>query len=455
MNGQNDECFLAGSEIKLQNKPKAPKRVRAKKAKESLSDKSSCTLVEEIHPVGNTETISLIAPLQKNTVLVQVGRCKTSALVDTGAAISCISKSLIDKSGMKFTLKAASLTHVLGVGGEHIKVLGKLQIPVKISGLKFQYQFHILEKLHHSLILGADFLRDKECVVDLGQGKLHLQNFLAVAAVSLGNSAAKTDKPICIPARSEIEICVSVPKSLHKQTILLEPAPTNFEFRASRCLTNVKKGKAFLRILNPTKSEINLPSKSIVASVTLIDSNNVFTLSDTEPQPSFQTETCANINTCTQHNVSNDLQPSAINFNISSKNLTKEQCAKLNNFLNQNSDVFSTSLETLGKTNVFSHRIETEKSAKPVHMRCYRQSPELKAETERQVIEMLDQNLISPSTSVWNSPVVLVRKKDNTWRFAIDYRKLNKITIPISHPLPRLEDVFDSIGESSATIFST
>ena len=38
---------------------------------------------------------------------------------------------------------------------------------------------------------------------------------------------------------------------------------------------------------------------------------------------------------------------------------------------------------------------------------------------------------------------------------AIDYRRLNKVTIPILHPLPRLEDGFDSIGESSATIFST
>lgn len=50
---------------------------------------------------------------------------------------------------------------------------------------------------------------------------------------------------------------------------------------------------------------------------------------------------------------------------------------------------------------------------------------------------------------------MLVKKKDNTWRFVVDYRKLNKITTPISHPIPRLEDILDAIGESQATIFSS
>ena len=67
---------------------------------------------------------------------------------------------------------------------------------------------------------------------------------------------------------------------------------------------------------------------------------------------------------------------------------------------------------------------------------------------------MLNQGIVEPFTSMYNSPVVLVRKKDNSWRFAVDYRESNKITISISHPIPRLEDVFDALGDSHATIFS-
>ena len=69
--------------------------------------------------------------------------------------------------------------------------------------------------------------------------------------------------------------------------------------------------------------------------------------------------------------------------------------------------------------------------------------------------EMLEDNIIKRSTSVWNSPVVLVKKKDGSWRFAVDYRKLNEVTIPISQSLPRIEDVFDALGETRSKYFST
>lgn len=67
----------------------------------------------------------------------------------------------------------------------------------------------------------------------------------------------------------------------------------------------------------------------------------------------------------------------------------------------------------------------------------------------------MEQNgIIEPSTSHWSSPVVLVKKKNGEFRFAIDYRKLNKVTIPMSFPLPHLDSVFDCIGEAQAKFLS-
>jgi hypothetical protein len=54
--------------------------------------------------------------------------------------------------------------------------------------------------------------------------------------------------------------------------------------------------------------------------------------------------------------------------------------------------------------------------------------PHLQKETERQIEEMLENNIITPSTSAWFFPVILVRKQCGTYRFAVDYTKLNKIT---------------------------
>ena len=67
--------------------------------------------------------------------------------------------------------------------------------------------------------------------------------------------------------------------------------------------------------------------------------------------------------------------------------------------------------------------------------------------------EMLQQGVIEPSTSPWASPVILVHKSDGTLRFCVDYRKLNSITIKDSYPLPRVDDLMDSL--SDACWFST
>ena len=61
---------------------------------------------------------------------------------------------------------------------------------------------------------------------------------------------------------------------------------------------------------------------------------------------------------------------------------------------------------------------------------------------------MLEQKIIEPSSSPWLSPVVLVKKKDGTLRFCIDFRKLNNITKKNVYPIPRINDTLDSLSGS-------
>lgn len=53
---------------------------------------------------------------------------------------------------------------------------------------------------------------------------------------------------------------------------------------------------------------------------------------------------------------------------------------------------------------------------------------------------MLDNNIISPSSSEWVSPLHIVTKKDNSFRPCGDYRRLNDLTIPYRYPIPRIQD---------------
>lgn len=67
------------------------------------------------------------------------------------------------------------------------------------------------------------------------------------------------------------------------------------------------------------------------------------------------------------------------------------------------------------------HSIPLVAGASPTYCRPYRFAPMVKDEIEKQVHEMLESRLIQKSSSPFSSPVLLVKKKDNTWRFCVDY----------------------------------
>jgi hypothetical protein len=96
----------------------------------------------------------------------------------------------------------------------------------------------------------------------------------------------------------------------------------------------------------------------------------------------------------------------------------------------------------------YDHAIALEPGAQPPNVRPYRYSPLQKDEIERQVADMLKSGVIVHNMSPYAAPV----QKDGSWRFCIDFRRLNMITVKNKFPLPIVDELLDELA--GAAFFS-
>ena len=129
-------------------------------------------------------------------------------------------------------------------------------------------------------------------------------------------------------------------------------------------------------------------------------------------------------------------------FDSALSNISGDIHTKLRDVLVENADTFSFSTKDLGCTGLVKHHIDTQGQG-PIRLRPYRTSPRQKEVAKQIIDELLDNNIIQPSTSPWSAPIVLVKKKTGEDRLCIDYRRLNAVTKKDSFPLPRIDDVLD------------
>ena len=125
---------------------------------------------------------------------------------------------------------------------------------------------------------------------------------------------------------------------------------------------------------------------------------------------------------------------------------------QLHTLLLTNHEAFAVEEGERGETDLVQMTIDTGDSS-PKHQPVRRMPFAVRQQVAEQLKNMQEQGVITHSHSPWASPVVLVRKKDGSVRFCIDYRSLNLVTKADQFPIPRIDDLLDQLGK--AKYFST
>lgn len=100
-----------------------------------------------------------------------------------------------------------------------------------------------------------------------------------------------------------------------------------------------------------------------------------------------------------------------------------------------------------GCTTLVEHRIDTG-DALPIKQRYYPVSPNVQQHIDQELDEVLKHDIIEPSSSGWSSPIVLVRKPDNTFRFCVDYRRLSSVPKKDAYPIPYVNQILNQLRDA-------
>ena len=197
-------------------------------------------------------------------------------------------------------------------------------------------------------------------------------------------------------------------------------------------------GTVPVRIANPYAQSCKLYKNTIVATYEPIEPEQLVSVNVTQSNDSLA-------DTCRETEIPGHLKEL---ISKSSKLLNSEEQSRLKNLLIDYQKQFSKDSHDLGRCTLLEHHINVVPGTKPIKQQPYRLPLAKRRDAEAEISAMAERDLIEPSTSPWSSPAIIVPKKNGGIRFCIDYRRLNKVTIPDSMPLPRCDDSLDALGGS-------
>ena len=357
-----------------------------------------------------------------------IGDTPVNFLVDSGAALSVVHYNLVKDMQLTQTSHCA-----VGANGSPLDVVGQIMVTITLGDFMIGHNFVVVRNLTVDCLLGADFMKHYAAVLDCDHNTLSLGRESKVTVplalnhqpvlckASRAVHLVRSSQDLEIPARSVQLIVGSTDSPSADATVMLvEPLDTlPHQLHVARSLNSCYNNQVTIQILNVSPSPVTIYKGMSLGKVTPGDDILLACEESTKTDaPSFD--------------------------HLHLPHLSETEKSALTGLLAEFSDVFAPVTGPKGCTTAVKHAIPT--TGPPIRQPMRRLPEALKATVQTEVQHMLENDIIRPSASPWSSPVVMVRKKDGSWRFCIDYRKLNAVTHRDAYPLPRIDATLDSLA---------
>ena len=347
-------------------------------------------------------------------------------MIDTGASCSLMDIGTFEKLGLNTEIEQNTHYSLTDASGNAMNIIGTVNISVSLNpNLVVNQNVKILNaRTYKHVLLGRDFLSHfRNIEFDF------LHHNIRIGRTWFNCVKPKAEEPVRLGSKTRLEprsekvITVHCNKSMSLITADFEPATikgvSGVYATPCRIIPNVA-GVFQVTLLNVSNNPVELNSRKHIGK--LVTSNKTI---------------------CTIDSVGSE-QSSITTANVTHGDLSADEKTSLLSLISKYNNIFAENPKKPTLVKNVEHRIITE-DAQPVSRKSHRIPYAWNDEINKQIQQMLENDIIRPSSSPWNAPVILVKKKDNTMRFVCDFRGLNDVTKKDTYPLPHISDVIDKM----------
>ena len=424
--------------------------------------KRLCVSVFKLTGAGNgtkgvNVSVSAGSKLASNDVTsvikIEVEGRGTKALVDSGSCCTLMSETFwrlhVGLRGCK--LDKQGLVDTFSVNGELLELLGSMSVRVKMGQHEFYQKVFVAKQLPTPVLVGWDAMLQQGMVVDGAGGFLEVHG-CKVPLLSRDQAYPQSCfgavfETAEVPGRSEVVVTAEIQGSEGDEMVpdgfagLLEPNRVFHNedgLMVARTISVVTQGRALVRVMNVASDSVVL-HKGIPLGFFQATGNSVVARLGRER------ESVGVRDQLSMPQTGASLLPSElIGPMVEGSSLSWGERKLVMEMLGRRGGVFSRNDADIGRTRLVQHTIDVGES-RPIRQVPRRVPINYREEVERQTKEMLAKGVVEESVSPWSSPVILVKKKDGSLRYCVDYRQLNDCTKKDAHPLPRIDDCLDAL----------